>query len=106
MLAMQFVPAAGLNPPISSSVAPSGIPAPADPVEPMIPSGDVAPRPDAVVPVWAAAAPQPSAITIAITSIRCIDISSALIADVFSLSTRRNGTKCRRARSALVHRRT
>ncbi|MDB5602905.1 MAG: hypothetical protein JWN71_4949 [Xanthobacteraceae bacterium] len=94
MLATQFVPAAGLNPPISSSVAPSGIPAPADPVEPMIPSGDVAPRPDAV---WAAAAPQPSAITVAITSIRCIDISSALMADVSGLSTRRNGTKCRRA---------
>lgn len=78
---MQFVPAAGLSPPGSISVAPSGIPAPLDPLEPGTPSGDVAPRPGAVINVWASAAPQPSAIATAITSKRCIDVSSALNAD-------------------------
>jgi hypothetical protein len=80
-LAMQFVPAAGLSPPGSISVAPSGIPAPLAPLEPGTPSGDVAPRPGAVINVWASAAPQPSAVATAITSKRCMDVSSALNAD-------------------------
>jgi hypothetical protein len=53
----QFVPA-GLNPPGSSSVAPSGMLLLFDPPEPNTPSGEVVPIADAVVEVCAGAAQQ------------------------------------------------
>jgi hypothetical protein len=63
-LALQFEIGAGLRPPGSISVAPSGMPVPPfDPVatlEPSMPSGEVAPRPDVVIALCAWAAPQPN----------------------------------------------
>jgi hypothetical protein len=63
-LVLQFDIGAGLRPPGSISVAPSGMPVPPfDPVatlEPSMPSGEVAPRPDVVVALCAWAAPQPN----------------------------------------------
>src|SRR5262249_23479791 len=59
-LALQFETGAGLKPPGSISVAPSGIPValfdPLDALEPNTPSGDVVPRLDVLIPLcaWAA----------------------------------------------------
>jgi hypothetical protein len=65
-LALQFETGAGLRPPGSISVAPSGIPValfdPLDALEPSTPSGDVAPMPALVIALCAWAAPQPSRI--------------------------------------------
>jgi hypothetical protein len=65
---------AGLKPPGSISVAPSGTPVPVAALEPRIPSGDVAPMPGRVVALWAAAAPQPSKIMTVTTHARRIAI--------------------------------
>jgi hypothetical protein len=69
-LVVQFEAAAGLKPPGSSSVAPSGIPAglfdPLGALEPKMPSGDVAPMLGLVTVLCACAAAQPSRIEIAI----------------------------------------
>jgi hypothetical protein len=63
-LALQFETGAGLRPPGSISVAPSGIPValfdPLDTLEPSTPSGDVAPMPALVIALCAWAAPQPN----------------------------------------------
>jgi hypothetical protein len=70
-LTLQFEIGAGLRPPGSISVAPSGIPValfdPLDALEPSTPSGDVAsgnviPMPTPVTALWAWAAPQPNRI--------------------------------------------
>jgi len=65
-LVLQFESGAGLKPPGSISVAPSGIPVglfdPLDALEPGTPSGDVAPMPPLVIGLCAFAAPQPSRI--------------------------------------------
>jgi hypothetical protein len=65
-LVLQFESGAGLKPPGSISVAPSGIPVglfdPLDALEPGTPSGDVAPMPPLVIGLCASAAPQPSRI--------------------------------------------
>jgi hypothetical protein len=65
-LVLQFETGAGLKPPGSISVAPSGIPVglfdPPDVLEPSMPSGDVAPRPGVVIALCAWAAPLPSRI--------------------------------------------
>src|SRR5205823_6248400 len=57
----------GLRPPGSISVAPSGMPVPdpVAPLEPSMPSGEVAPRPDVVVALCAWGAPQPNSIAAA-----------------------------------------
>jgi hypothetical protein len=65
---------AGLKPPGSISVAPSGTPVPVAALEPRIPSGDVTPMPGRVVALWAAAAPQPSRIITVTTHARRIAI--------------------------------
>jgi hypothetical protein len=56
-LVLQFETGAGLKPPGSISVAPSGIPVglfdPLDALEPSMPSGEVAPRPDVVIALCA-----------------------------------------------------
>jgi hypothetical protein len=56
-LVSQFETGAGLKPPGSISVAPSGIPVglfdPLDALEPGMPSGEVAPRPDVVIALCA-----------------------------------------------------
>lgn len=61
---LQVETGAGLKPPGSISVAPSGMPVPElDPVDefvPSIPSGEVAPIPDVPVTLWACAGPVPS----------------------------------------------
>ena len=68
-LALQFETGAGLKPPGSISVAPSGIPValfdPLDALEPNTPSGDVVPRLDVLIPLCAWAASQPSRIAAA-----------------------------------------
>ena len=65
-LVLQFESGAGLKPPGSISVAPSGIPVglfdPLDALEPGTPSGDVAPMPPLVIGICAFAAPQPNRI--------------------------------------------
>jgi hypothetical protein len=65
-LVLQFESGAGLKPPGSISVAPSGIPVglfdPLDALEPGTPSGDVAPMPPLVIGLCAFAAPQLSRI--------------------------------------------
>jgi hypothetical protein len=62
-LALQFETGAGLKPPGSISVAPSGMPVPLfdplDELEPSIPSGEVAPIPGVPIALCAWAAPQP-----------------------------------------------
>jgi hypothetical protein len=52
-LALQFGLGAGLKPPGSTSVAPSGRPVPLAPVAPSVPSGDVTPIPGMLVEVCA-----------------------------------------------------
>jgi hypothetical protein len=68
-LMVQFETGAGLKPPGSISVAPSGIPValfdPLDALEPSTPSGEVAPNPGTVITLCACAAPQPSRTTAA-----------------------------------------
>jgi hypothetical protein len=63
---LQFKSGAGLKPPGSISVAPSGIPVglfdPLGTLEPGTPSGDVAPMPGLVIALCAWAAPQPNRI--------------------------------------------
>jgi hypothetical protein len=65
-LALQFESGAGLKPPGSISVAPSGIPVglfdPLGALEPGTPSGDVAPMPGLIITLCAWAAPQPNRI--------------------------------------------
>jgi len=69
LLADAFDIGAGLRPPGSISVAPSGIPValfdPLDALEPSTPSGEVAPIPGTVITLCACAAPQPSRTTAA-----------------------------------------
>jgi hypothetical protein len=64
---LQFETGAGLNPPGSISVAPSGIPVPLfDPVDmlgPSMPSGEVAPMPGVVIELCACAAVEPKRTT-------------------------------------------
>jgi hypothetical protein len=64
--ALQFEIGAGLRPPGSISVAPSGMPvppfSPAATLAPSMPSGEVAPRPDVDIALCAWAAPQPNRI--------------------------------------------
>jgi hypothetical protein len=74
-LALQFAVAAGLTPPGSISVAPSGMPVPLDPVEPSVPSGEVAPIADVLVGLCARPAPQLIRITAVIASNLRIDTS-------------------------------
>jgi hypothetical protein len=66
-LVLQFESGAGLKPPGSISVAPSGIPVglfdPVGALEPGTPSGDVAPMPPLVIGLCAWAAPPPNMIT-------------------------------------------
>jgi hypothetical protein len=60
-LALQFVPVAGLKPPGSTSVAPSGRPVPIDPLDPSDPSdpsGDVGPIAGVLIAFCACPAPQ------------------------------------------------
>jgi hypothetical protein len=63
-LALQIAPAAGLSPPGSTSVAPSGMPVmlfdPEDMLEPNMPRGEVAGIPGVVIVLCACAALQPS----------------------------------------------
>jgi hypothetical protein len=63
-LALQIAPAAGLSPPGSSSVAPSGIPVmlfdPEDMLEPTMPRGEVTGIPGVVIVLCACATPEPS----------------------------------------------
>jgi hypothetical protein len=65
-LALQFESGAGLKPPGSISVAPSGIPVglfdQLGALEPGTPSGDVAPMPGLIITLCAWAAPQPNRI--------------------------------------------
>jgi hypothetical protein len=68
-------PCTGLKPPGLISVAPSGMPVPLDPIEPGMPSGDVARSPGVLIVVCACAAPQLIRIAVAITSHRRIDTS-------------------------------
>jgi hypothetical protein len=66
LLVLQSETGAGLKPPGSISIAPSGIPVglldPLDALEPSMPSGDVAPMPVLIITFCAWAAPQPNMI--------------------------------------------
>jgi hypothetical protein len=70
-LALQIAPAAGLSPPGSTSVAPSGMPVmlfdPEDMLEPTMPRGEVAGIPGVVIGLCACAALQPSRTAAAMT---------------------------------------
>jgi hypothetical protein len=74
-LALQFVPVAGLKPPGSTSVAPSGRPVPIDPLDASEPNGDVGPIAGVLIAFCACPAPQLIKSAVVITSKRRIDTS-------------------------------